>query len=604
MNMGYASFAVLANVLLSLFWLTWGLRLFAMLLITAGAVIFHKLRIKKIKNEKADLERQVLERNELLSYSKLNEQKAIKEAEAANKNKTLLISKISYEIRTPMNAMMGMASLLNETSLTQEQREYTATIQSSGENLLSVINEILMNDILEYSKVESGNELEEKDFDLSTNIEEVLDVFAVKAAKSDIELVYHINDNVPVQISGDALRLRQILMNLIENAFRFTSKGEIFVGVQCIENRDNNRIKLEFEIRDTGGGMTPARIAQVTKDLQQTGTFAETNEAIGLTLVMCKRLVNLMNGSIKVESREKEGTAFKFTIWTKRSQQVMRSQNQVEMAGLEGKKVLIIDNNETVCNSIKSQLKQWKLLPTAATSGKQALEILSQNPAFDLIITDYKMPVMDGIQLTQSVKQQYAELPVILLNQSGEEGFRQNIALFSAVINKPLRQHILSKEVFRGLQKKSADSSLYNEQNNKKKLSSEFSKQYPLSILIAEDDKLNQKFALKILNKLGYEVPVANNGQEVLELVSQKNYDVILMDVQMPVMNGLDATKMIRLCLAEQPYIIAMTANTLQGDREECIMAGMDEYISKPINLKDLVMALEKCALQVKKIKA
>lgn len=599
MDTVYTGIATLGNVLLSSFWLTWGLELTGLLLLTAAGLIFYRVLTNKMKNQKADLERQVHERNELLSYSKLNEQKARKEAELLYKNKSKLISKISHEIRTPMNAIMGMATLLNETNPTQEQREYTATIQNSGERLLSVINEILMNDILEYSKVDSGNELEEKDFDLRNNIEEVLDVFAVKAAKTNLDLVYDINDNVPPQIIGDAFRIRQILMNLVENAFRFLSSGEIFIGAECIENRDNNRIKLQFEVRDTGSGMTPATVAQVSEDLMQSDAFAATNKAIGLTLIMCKRLVNLMDGSIKVESRENEGTSFKFTIWTRASHHAMRAQTQAEMAGLEGKRILVIDDNATAADALKSRLKQWKLAPTATASGKQALEILKLNPGFELVLTDLQMPDLNGIQLTQYIKQLYPDLPVILLNKTGDETFRQHAELFNAIINKPVRQHILSKHVSSGLRRKNSVS-LPEEQNFKQKLSVEFSKQYPLSILVAEDDKLNQKFALKILNKLGYEPHIADNGQEVLEMVSQRNYDVLLMDVQMPVMNGLEATKMIRVCLADQPFIVAMTANTLQGDREECMRAGMDDYISKPINLKDLVIVLEKCGLQVK----
>lgn len=592
-------FLISGNLLFLLLLLPVWFKVLALSLAAAGIFIFYHLRITKIKRQKSDLQRQVQERGELLSYAKLNEQKARREAELLNKNKSFLLSKVSYEIRTPMNAVMGMATLLNETNLSAEQREYTATIQNSGESLLTVINDILMNDILEYSKVESGNELESKDFDLRNSTEEVLDVFAAKASQAGLDLVYEIDNNVPPQIVGDAFRLRQILMNLVENAFRFTTEGEIFIGVRSVQHEGDGRIKLEFEVRDTGMGMTPARLLQVANDLAKPETFAETNVHIGLTLIICKRLVSLMEGSMKVESREKEGTAFKFTIWTRVSVQALNAHANLEFAGLEGKKILIADDNATVRNTLKNRLIQWKLSPVLAKSGKEALEILAENKPFNLVIVDLQMPEMDGIGLAQLIKQRYEDLPVILLNKTSDERFRQYPALFSSVVNKPVRDYILSKQIFSSLRHKDSDP-LQEEQNYKQKLSVAFSKQYPLTILIAEDDKLNQKFAEKILNKLGYKPHIADNGQEVLELVSQRNYDVILMDVQMPVMNGLEATKMIRLCLAEQPFIIAMTANSLQGDREECMMAGMDDYISKPINLKELVIVLEKYSLQVK----
>jgi len=594
------SFYVTGNLLFLLLILTSWFKLVTLLLTIAGALIFHYIQIKSLKKQKAELERQLEERNELLSYSKLNEQKARKEAELLNKNKKLLLSKITHEIRTPMNAVMGMAALLSETNLSDEQREYSATIQSSGEKLLTVINDVLMNDILEYSKVESGNELEAKDFDLQNSVEEVLDVFAVKAAQKGLDLVYNITDNVPPRIVGDAFRLRQILMNLLENSFASTTKGEIFIGVHAIEQQDN-MIQLQFEVRDTSAGMTPAMLAQLTNDLSKPETFAEANVSIDLTLIICKRLVSLMEGSIKVESQEKEGTTFKFTILTRASVQSFNPHSNLDLAGLEGKKILVADDNATVRSSIQNQLLQWKLAPVLAASGKEALEILTQNSSFDLVITDLQMPEMDGIRLAQLIKQDHKNLPVILLNNAGDESYRQYPTLFISVLNKPVRKHILSNQIFSGLRQKEGKH-LTEDQNFKQKLSATFSEQYPLSILIGEDDKLNQKLAIKILRKLGYEPHIANNGQEVLELVSQRNYDVLLMDVQMPVMNGLEATKMIRLCLAEQPFIIAMTANSLQGDREECILAGMDDYISKPINLKDLVTILEKYALQVNHI--
>lgn len=598
MNIVYALMQV--NIFLSIFLIVWQLQVAALFVSAVGVTVFHLIKVKKLKNEKLDCERKVSERNELLSYAKLSEQKAAREVELLNKHKSELIPKISHEIRTPMNAIMGMASLLNETQLTPEQREYITAIENSGERLLKVINDILMDDILEYSKVESGNELEEKDFDLRNSIEEVLDVFAVKAAKANLDLIYNIDNSIPPRIIGDAFRLRQILMNLVENAFKFTTKGEIFIGVKWAEQRDKSKIKLEFEVRDTGTGMTPEKLEQISEDLSQEEELSDDGSALGLELIICKRLVALMNGSIKAESVQNAGSSFKFTVRTVVSQQTMRTHASMEMTGLEGKKVLIVDDNTTFSGVLKNQLNDWKLNAAAANSAEQALEILNQNSAFDLVITDLKMPGKNGVQLTQAIKQLHPQLPVILFTNAGDESFTAHSALFSSVVSKPVKHHILSKQVFSGLQQKSSNTSVIREQNDKQKLSVEFAKQYPLTILVAEDDKLNQKFALKILSKLGYNAHIANNGQEVLELVSQRNYDIVFMDVQMPVMNGLDATKMIRLCLTEQPHIVAMTGNTMQGDREECIVAGMDDYISKPINLKDLVVVLEKCGLKVK----
>lgn len=589
----------IGNLLLSLLWLTWWVKLLIIFIAATGAFIFHRIKINALKNEKADLRRQVHERNELLSYANRNEQKARQEADLSNKNKSVLLSKISHEIRTPMNAVMGMTALLNETSLTAEQQEYTASILNSGESLLSLISDILMKDILEYSKVDSGNELEAKDFNLRNCIEEVLDVFAAKAADAGLDLVYCLKDNVPEQIIGDALRLRQVLMNLVENAFRFIHKGEIFIGVDCIGCEIEKKMKLEFEVRDSGVGMRPEVRELVSKDLSKPESEVNINRTIGLGLIICKRLVSLMGGTIKIESRENEGTSFKFTIITGESQQFQRANLHTEMGSLEGKKILIADDNLTLCYLLKSQLEQWKMMPSVAKSGKEALELLSQDPRFDLVIADMHMPEMNGIQLARSVRQQQADLPVILLNKTGDESYRQFPELFISVINKPIRQHILSQQLLGALRHNSNESQA-NKQSIKQKLSVNFSKQYPLRILVAEDDAMNQQMVKKVLSKLGYDPNILNNGQEVLEEVSVNNYDLILMDVQMPQMDGLEATRMIRLCLNKQPVIIAMTANILQGDREECLRSGMDDYISKPVKLEELVNILEKWSLQSK----
>jgi len=583
-------------LLLVQFWLAWWFYLLLLVLALAGGYIFHYMRINAMLHKNADLERQLLERTELLSYAKLNAQKAREDTATANHNKSSLLSKITHDIRTPMNTMMGMASLLSETTLNPEQQEFASTILYSGENLLAIINEILMNDILEYSKIESGREMETKEFDLRTNVEEVFEVFAVKAAKAGIELIYYIKPDVPVQLIDDAFCLRQILINLVENALRVTTEGEVFIVVNLLGQVEENRVKLEFEIRDTSAGLSPEKLTATIKELQS-DTTESSQTSTGRTLAICKKLVRLMGGSLSVESQEKKGSIFKFTVLTTFGKQNLRANTQAEMAKLAGKKILIADDNLTLGNIFKTQLERWKLVPFLAGSGKQALQILAQEVNFDLAIIDMQMPEMDGIELSRAIKQTQPDLPVILMNKTGNEKYKEHSALFNAVVEKPLKHHIIIGQTLNLLWQKGKDG-LTKDQYTKQKLSVDFAKQYPLNILIAEDDKMNQKLVTKVLNKLGYDPQVSENGKDVLEVVSHKNYDLILMDVQMPEMDGLEATRMIRVCLTEQPIIIAMTANTLQGDREECLKAGMDDYIAKPVRLDGLVDIIEKWALQ------
>ncbi|MGI4021217.1 MAG: response regulator [Janthinobacterium lividum] len=585
-----------ANLLLVPFWLAWWFYVLILVVVLVGGYILHNISINKLLHQKAKLESQVLSRTELLSYAKSGAQKAREDAASANQNKSLLLSKISHDIRTPMNTIMGMASLLTETTLNPEQQEFASTILSSGENLLSIINEILMNDILEFSKVESGRELEVKEFDLRTNIEEVFDVFATKVAQTGIELIYNISPDVPVQLMGDAFCLRQILINLTENALRVTTEGEVFIVVTLAEQIEESRAKLAFEIRDTSAGMSPEKLRTVVNGLQIDAVESSQN-TVGRTLTICKKLIRLMGGSLTVESEEKKGSTFKFTIDTAFGKQNLRANTQAEMAKLTGKRILIVDDNLTLSNLFKTQLERWKLVPFVANSGKQALQILNQEAGFDLALIDMQMPGMDGIELTKALKQTHPELPIVLMNQTGNETYKDHAALFNAVITKPLKHHQIIGETLSLLWQKGKDG-LSKDQYAKQKLSVDFAKQYPLNILIAEDDKMNQKLVTKVLNKLGYDPQVSENGKDVLEVVSNKNYDLILMDVQMPEMDGLEATRMIRVCLTEQPIIIAMTANTLQGDREECLKAGMDDYIGKPVRLDGLVNIIEKWALQ------
>ncbi|WP_207428143.1 response regulator [Pedobacter sp. SYSU D00535] len=580
------------NIFLSWFGFTWWIELLIVVVLIIGAYFFHRSKIKNLQHDISDLKRQLLERTEMLTYSRQNEQNARDEADLANKNKSALISKISHDIRTPMNTVMGMASLLKETPLTAEQMEYSSTILESGESLLKLTNDILMNDILEYSKVESGKELEVKEFNLRIAVEEVLDIFAARAAQADLDLVYSIDSDVPSLIVGDTMRLHQILMNLIENSIKFTHQGEIFVGVHLAEADDENQIKLQFEVRDTGSGMNLIKESQIAKQLADSHYHDESQ---GYGLIICKNLVHLMGGSISVESQEGRGSMFRFTIVTRTSPQVVRSV-QADMAGLDDKKILIVDDNASVRHLLSRQLAKWSLNTSTTESGKKALEHLASDKAFDLLLIDLVMPEMDGIQLAKLVNEQHPNLPIILLNKTGDTQHKKHPGLFSSILNKPIRQHRLKEQVIAALRNKNK-TTLSADQS---KLSVDFAKQYPLNILVAEDDVMNQKVVIRVLGKLGYEPMIVNNGKEVLEEVSQKTYDVILMDVQMPEMDGLEASRMIRLCLNVQPVIIAMTANTLQGDRDECLRSGMDDYISKPVKLEELVNLLEKWAMHSK----
>lgn len=584
------------TLLLMAIWFTWWFNLLVLVVLLAGGYTLHYLKTNALLHKNAELERKLLERTELLTYAKANTQKASEDAALANRNKSALIAKVSHNIRTPMNTIMGMASLLNESALNPEQQEFAANILYSGENLLSIINEILMNDILEFSKVESGREPEAKEFDLRNNIEEVFDVFAPKLAQTDIELIYSISPDVPVQLIGDAFCLRQILVNLTEYALRFTTEGEVLIAVNLIELVGENRAKLAFEIRDTSAGLSPEKLSAILKSLQS--DTAEDGQASGSkTLAICKKLIGLMGGSLTIESREKKGNVFKFSILINFGKQNLRANTQAEMAKLAGKKILIADDNLTLSNIFKNQLDRWKLIPFVANSGKQALQILTQETGFDLALIDMQMPEMDGIELARAIKQNHPDLPILLMNKIGNENYKDHTELFNSVVEKPLKHHNIIGQTLSLLWQKGKDG-LSKDHYAKQKLSVDFAQQYPLNILIAEDDRMNQKLVTKVLNKLGYSPQVSENGKDVLEVVSQKSFDLILMDVQMPEMDGLEATRMIRVCLSEQPIIIAMTANTLQGDREECLKAGMDDYMSKPVKLDSLVNIIEKWALQ------
>ncbi len=575
------------------FWMTWWFKVLVAAAIWGLIILYFKLRIHRINKQKAELERLVKERTEKLAISNEEEQKARVEAEQANRAKSAFLAAMSHEIRTPMNGVMGMADLLSGTTLDEEQRHFVQTIITSGDSLLHVIN-----DILDFSKIESGKmELEKMDFDLRTCVEEVLDLFAGKAAEANLDLLYEIDPAVPVQIVGDRLRLRQILMNLVGNALKFTQQGEVFVSVRQQAFIDGE-ITLAFSVQDTGIGIAQEDQDKLFKAFSQVdGSSTRRYSGTGLGLVICNKLVQLMGGDISVESKLGHGSAFNFTIKTQPGRQILITYVHTSFEGIEGKKVLIVDDNNTNLTILKNQLEQWKLLPLLASSGAEALSLLEKNTSISLVITDMHMQVMDGVDLAKRIKGFKKSIPIMLLSSVGDDNYKKFPGLFAAVLTKPVKQRVLYNYVFSELKQ-------YKKQPEQKPNVAEsanalFADQYPLRILLAEDDTVNQFVAVTMLARIGYRPEIAKNGVKALDLWEKNRHQLILMDMQMPELDGIGATIAIRQKDGDQPVIIAMTANAMQGDKEKCLEAGMDDYITKPINQKELLATVQKWAIEI-----
>ena len=506
---------------LSVWWFAGGVAAFMLFI----AYQFYASRLEAVQARTEVLEKEMEDLNAHLESSVLKEQKTSKEADQLKRTKQQLLTVIGHEIRTPMNGVLGMALLLEDTSLTKEQQEYVNTIKSSGEILLTAVNNLLVNDIIDFSKLQQeGNQLEYKNFDLRDCIEEVLELFAKKAGDANLELIYQIDSDVPEQIIGDAKRLRQVLTNLLENAVKFTSKGEIFLTIHRNPSiTPGYPPELTFQVKDTGIGMANDQLKVLFKGIpSKEARNGNQKESTGLGLIVGKKIVEMMGGNIEVKSRPGEGTSIGFSIPVTPSLKAIRDRaRQNNLINLEGKRLLLVEDNRTSAAVLLHQLKLWKMIPVHTNSGNNVLDLLSKD-VFDLVITDVTISGIDCVQLAKTNKEKYPSLPVIGMSYPFDDNLKQDFGIFSSMINKPVRVRLFRDHIIASLSQ-----AMGNKQATLTEMSDEFAKQYPLRILVAEDNIVNQKIAVKILNKLGYQPALANHGKEAIEMAGQETYDII-----------------------------------------------------------------------------